>query len=726
MPSKRTRSTTVEQPDGNNSNVTDYMGPPAIKRPKNNAQSAKTSTRVTRAAQAAILSAEQPQSRATSTRHNTRLHDFEEDDDDGSIHVAFNKVSSAVNEARFGRTRASKGLQPQGHQAVPNRVTEDEADEDEAIQPISKRGRPVDKKQSKQQGPSKNQQTGRKSQSRAEVVGLTIDEHTPRREMPSRENKALAQRNSSGRSAPKKRPKQQQMAKQSAVPDKDDQQDNEELASEDEEGEEDGQGTVTQIAEDSVFIDAPRPHEKLPEVKRTVNNLRGMIQTLSHPAWTGRKHWDEDPDMACSTKTAGQLIDRLRQLNDLLLASSEARYEGDADGDPEVTIDFLRGSSGKFKGLLAEITSLVDCICTQKLAAAERVGTRGINNRKRFLRDITKRLMPMLVLVLQKAYDVGRSEERGGVVHLTLNSFTIQFPLRTIGWAIRLMETLSRGLLLWPIDDEFDQSDEELDIADVARKQAKTSKREMFHKHLVSLYSSIKKAADALERQAKETERKTRREQDRRRALLEEEQYRRQAMIRGRELWARDERQRQEAERKANMQMEKFVQATQALKAMPDPLAVLWQEANVSRHPPATSQASVSNSPVSLQQPIQGTARAPPIEDDMVDERSGPSGRRVQIGLVSSNHRPQNGVPRTINGLRAARALEAWGVPRWSKAEEKRLVFGIKFDKSYNPSTFAPRLGRSIEDVARKAAELKAVYREIYTNRGDDIPAWAW
>ncbi|KAJ4393659.1 hypothetical protein N0V93_002874 [Gnomoniopsis smithogilvyi] len=740
MPLKRTRSAAVQRSNGNSSNVTDYFGPPEKKRQTRKAKPANnTSTRATRSGKSASVLVEEPQSKAASTRHNTRQQDADEDDDDGSIHVAFNQVSSAVNEARFGQPPAINGLRPEVLRVRLDGVAEDEDEiqheevheEEEALQ-IRKRGRSAKKKQTQQQEPPKNQQNGLSSRSRVQATGSTDDVHdepSSRQELRPRNKESSAHRTSSGKSAPMQTRQQQQKAKTSVTPGEDDEQD-EDSSPEDEEGEEDMRGTEMQGNEDSAFIDPPRPDEKLPEVKCAVNNLRGIIQTLSHPAWTGIKDWDDSPDMACSTKTAGELIERLRQLNDLLLESYEARYEGDADGDPEVTIGYLRRNNGKVKGLFTGITGLVDVICTRKLAAVDKLGTRGVQTKKRFLGDISQRLMPMLVLVLQKAYDVGPSEEKGRTVHLTLNSFTIQFPLRTIGWASRLMDGLSRGLLKWPIDDEFDHSDVELDIADVAKRQAKKDKRERFQKHLASLYAIIKKAANALERNAKETERKKRQEQDRQRALVEQEQYRRQTMNRERELKAKLETQREEAERKAKMQMEKFLQASQVLKSKQEPPTVLWKEAGLPRHTPAALQVHMSSSHAPLQQPSTGTKRAAAqVEDDMdffLRNNGGSSGHPSQSANVSSAHRPQHGVPRTINGLETAQAIEAWGAPRWSRAEEKRLVLKIKFDNTYNASTLAPRLGRSVEDVAKKAAELKAMYRAIYERRGDNIPAWAW
>lgn len=714
MPSKRTRSATVERPDGNSSDVTDYMGPPTTKRQKSTAQSANTSARVTRSTQAARVPAEKSQSKAASTHLKTRQEDVEDDDDDGSVHVAFNQVSSAVNKARLGQPRVTNGMQSEEREVRPNDVTEDEDGEGEVekvggqeeAMPMQKRGRRAKAKQTTQQKPLHNQQSRPANQQSR--VGLTAG--------------------SSGKSAPVQTQQPQGDPERPRMPDEDGQQDDEESDFVGgQQNEEDIQGAAAEAAEDSAFIDAPRPDEKLTEVKRAVNSLGAMIKTLSHPAWTGAKNWDENPEMACSTQTGGKLIECLRQLNDVLLESYDARYEGDADGNPAVTIDYLRRNNGKVKRLLAETTGLVDDICTRKLIAVDNLGTRGVEKRKRFLSDITKRLMPMLVLVMQKAYDVGPSEEKGNVVHLTLNPFTIQFLLRTVGWASRLMVALSRGLVQWPIDDEFDHSDEDLDIVEVARKQGKIKKREMFVKQLASLYSAVTKAADILERQAREAGRKARQEQDRQR----EEQLRRQARIRGRELWAKNERERQEAEQRTRLQMEKFAQASQDLKSTPNPLAELWKQANQLLYAPATSQASAPN--ISLPSPRQSKAKEraiPQIDNDddvfgLNDNEDHQFDIPVRKEPISSNHRIQDGVPRTINGLRTVQAREAWGAPRWTKEEEKRLLLRIRLDRSYNSSTMAPRLGRSSEDVARKAAELKAAYRAIYTKRGADIPAWA-
>lgn len=746
MPVKRTRSAASKQPDGSSSNVTDYLGPPATKRQRRNVQSEIIASKVTRSAHAASLSANESQHIAASARHRTRQQDVEEDDDDDVVRVPFKKLISVVNGVRFGPSRTRGGMQPKERQDGLETVAEDEdvsdagegEDENEGAgetPPSRSHGQPVKAKHTGQQEASEDQNIGPKTRSRAKAVGLVDNENASRSESrPQRKEQAAGRAKSVKSSSVQTRQQgQQSRQKQPAAAAKNARGDDEDATPDDEEAEWDIQDAAAQAAEDSAFIDAPRPNEKLPAVKCAFNSLGGMIKTLNHPAWTGVKNWDANPDMACSTKPAGTLIECFQQINDLLLESYDARYEGNADGDPEVTINYLRSKSEQLKSLFADTTKLVDQICTRELATIDNIGSRAVQRRKLLLGDITKRLMPMLVLVLQKAYDVGPSEEKRGVTHLTLNSFTIQFPLRAIGWATRLMEALSRGLKEWPIDDEFGQSDEELDIAEVAKKQAKTQKRELFRKSLASLYSSVKQAANALEIQARETVRKARQGQDRQRATLEQEQYKRQVMIRQRELWAKAERERQEDKRKAKIQMERFARASQALRSIPNPLTELWKEANPNNGH-GHSQTTASNVPAPLHERSSGTGRAgaiPQVESDMdfflnMDTADQMLDRPVQLGLVTSGHRTENGRPRTINGLQSTRTLEAWGAPRWSKAEEKRLVLRIKFDKTYNPSTLAPTLGRSAEDIARKAAELKAAYRAIYERRGTGVPVWAW
>lgn len=743
MPARRTRSAASEQPDGNSSKVTDYLGPPATKRQKRSAEPANTSSRVTRSARAASMSVGESQSKAASTQHYTRQQNIEEDDDDDAVHVPFNKISSAVNEARFGPSRARGRVRVKNRQQGLNGVPEDEDEsgaEDgqhgnigsEETLPARKYRQPVKATRIRRQGTSEDQHVGPKTRSRVKVLHRVDDVNASPSEPHPQSEEQAAGGASRGRSSLSQTKRQPTKEMELVAPNEDAQPDDEDAASEDDEANGGIQGAAARAAEDSAFIDAPRPDERLPGVKCTFKSLRGMIKTLSHPAWTGKKDWDDDPDMTSSSRTAGDLMERLRLLNDLLVESYEARYEGDADGDPEVTIDYLRRHNDKIKSLFADTTELVDQICTQKLVNEDNIGTRAVQTRKRLLRDITKRLMPMLVLVLQKAYDVGPSEEKKGVVHLTLNSYTIQFPLRIIGWGTRLMEALSRGLKQWPIDDEFDQSDEELDIAEVAKRQAKNKARELFQEHLASLYLGVKKAANALETQANESASKARQEQHRQRAMHEEERRRRQAMIRGRELWAKAKRERQEDERKAQIQMERFARASQALRSLQDPLAEMWKEANLLNNGHARSQAGVDVPAPVHQRPkdverVRSIPRVEGVEDyflnmDKADQLSNNPG---QIDPAFSKRRPENGRPRTINGLQNTRILEAWGAPRWSKEEEKKLVLKIKFDKTYNPSTLAPTLGRSAEDIGRKAAELKAVYRAIYTKRGTDIPVWA-
>ena len=53
------------------------------------------------------------------------------------------------------------------------------------------------------------------------------------------------------------------------------------------------------------------------------------------------------------------------------------------------------------------------------------------------------------------------------------------------------------------------------------------------------------------------------------------------------------------------------------------------------------------------------------------------------------------------------------------------MIMAIRYKRNFDVVLMAQKLQRSEEDVARKAAFLKQGYREAYTQRGVEIPAWA-
>lgn len=768
MPPKRTRSA-AQEPDGNSSNVTDYLGPYESKRLKRGNQTANSSGPATRGAAAVINQRFKPQQKAAPTRRQRRerrVDPVEDDDDEGSIHVNFPQISSVVNEARQGRLRTVNGLHSDenregiSHGTAANQDLEaenegsdqdledreggedqeeeedqdDGEDEGEEIQvnptfevpKPPRRGRPPKPKQHAQ--PSQQARMENRTQAAAGASRHDPHEFQPNppaqtlrsQQRTATRNGALEEPQAPRRRERRGRPRNQDKSaapSEPVAPVQIDEQDAEASDSE----EEDGQDDEGHAVNDSAFIEAPPlgQYKKLQEVHTTINSLGGIEATLGNAAWTGLGKRALKFEARCKSSMGRVLMEIADELHDIFVEAIDARNNvGSAEGAYEATIAYLSDQNGNIKRQFAGITELLGKICTEGLAPGENMAGPVVRARKRLLRDIARRLIPMFVLLIRQACNIVPSTPARGMIHFTFTSFTLQFPLRIIGWTERLEQALTRGLELWPIDAEF-AKEGELDEEEFKLKRGKTEARSIFRRQLWALFSKVKeteRTVPHLVRQAAQQK--------------HQEENQRNKDIQQRQLWDAEQRQKFEDDQRKAKQHEAFCISTQALNNRPDPMKQLWDQAEEARRKLCEDrQAAVSNGST------QGRAHDPRAngwavsqgvrfdddDDPFVsnpDQNARSSGQ--QNGLSTSNHSA-----RPFQARPPPTASYARNGPDWTREEEKILIKSIRGTQDYDPDVMAGRLNRSRIDVSTKAVSLKTKYREIYAERGDVIPEWA-
>lgn len=181
-----------------------------------------------------------------------------------------------------------------------------------------------------------------------------------------------------------------------------------------------------------------------------------------------------------------------------------------------------------------------------------------------------------------------------------------------------------------------------------------------------------------------------------------------------------ERRAEEEAERRAAQQFAHSARATQALRNFKDPLAEKMARYN------AASQLSASYPPATKPQRSNGKDRAVQQDEDDEDPFANSDGgfpSPVHNGRGSHNRYARNGVSGP-KASRTAAAASSQPSDAWSKEDEIDLIKAVR-KEDYNLYDMANRLERSAADVATKAASIKARYRMIYRNRGENIPEWA-
>lgn len=757
MASKRTRSAAQQlQLEGDSSDVTDYLGSYASKKQKhgneNPAPKANTSARVTRSSVAAHVLPEEPKQQTVPTRRQTRQQrvnadkdensEDEDDDDDGPVHLDHNQISSAINQARRGAQRTINGLRAGKVQldtlsakvsgedgSRQDQENEEDAEVNSTTKAPSRRRRGRPSKSDSKQNVKPNLQSQSNTRPQAEAKASTNDTSqipdTPARAVQPQRGGPTRNGATESQATPRRQDRQRLQSVQTkpvaSAALAHDEQGGEVSNSEGGDSREEESEVDPSAFEDSAFIEAPQPDKELFEIEIIINSFGGITKALGHPAWTGRKNPTADFELRCETSSGRALKKCIMKLNALLVQAIAARSE-EKDAEPayEMTTDYLRDHSADVEKYIAGIAEVVNKICSEKLAPKEDLTAREVRARKSLLRDVSQRLVPASMLIVKQACDIGPSIAKKSKIHLIINSFTLQFLLRSVGWTKRLVEALTRGLENWPIDDELTKSEEELDYDEGKLKYGNKESREEVKKKIMALSTVAKEAARTLVDQETQAMKKK-----------HQEQLRLKRMIRQRELWtAEQHRKTQEVQQRAK-RWQAFCASIEGLRSAPDLMKQKWDRAEESHRQFAASQASMPSDAVpSSAHGYKGkgadVSHGTPFNDDedpfAIEDDD-------QLALVADRTRyasgMENGVPSSGHGSQPARAVGGWHGLDWTKAEEQALLRSIRYDGNYNPASLAWELNRSEHDVARKAALFKSTYRKIYSGRGADIPHWA-
>lgn len=466
-----------------------------------------------------------------------------------------------------------------------------------------------------------------------------------------------------------------------------------------------------QVAEDMAFVEAPQQGEETETVQVVINSMGGIFKTLQQPAWTNSTHWDrdfasedkDDGQKLCKTRSGKDLMEETQGLNNIL-EEATGRPESSED-DHEITsaaIEYLRTRSADVRQHLIRMDKIVDGICRRKLRPVPHAGgsqtkAQAVKKRKAMLRDLSQRLIPMLMITVKKACDICPSEDNRSRTTLHLDCFRLQFFLGPLGWAERLHKALERC-----VSEDSRTGDDDPDEGG-SKAQERKEASDTFGRQLNSLRSACRKAERAIQDKAAHAERREREAENKR--LNRERQNEQQ-----REREAEEKREAEEQKRRDERQMDAFIQSTHALRSR-DPLKELWVQSQ-ERLPERFRATSTVRAAQGGNLGVHGQSSA-----GAARPRGGPS-RTAQAQPVYQSDDP------FLDNYRA-NPEQATDTNEPLSREEKILIKAIRYEKNYDVVSMAQKLGRSEDEVAQMAGFLKQAYREYYREKGAEIPAWA-
>ncbi|ROW03514.1 hypothetical protein VSDG_01364 [Cytospora chrysosperma] len=786
MPSKRALRSAVaaQQEQLDASAKEDYLGQFPAKRAKTNAgakgrkQGTKATevllsgraSRATRRAAAKHSNTEQPEDPTGSTRSGKRERmigaeeeedDVNGDDDDDDDYqeeeggVSHDLMARTINQGRHGPQRTINGIAARHYEQSQDQNEEESEEGEEGEEQIGEDDheeglhmiRPPEESRGRGPGTVRDGHGGASMPNRVNTGPATRSKglldtlyefNSPSPEKTQTHQRVAARRGAKNKeTAPRRcnRPttSQPRQPVQNQVPRE------ESAASSEREGEARGD-TRVDAAEVSAFIEAPQPHEKLVLVEVNMNSMGGIFKTLKHQAWTSRSDWnlsfeaddksDGDPT-ACKTTSGKTLMKAAVSLKRLLENAIHAWQESEETGNDDIraSTEYLRGKGADAKRCLAGIDRAVERICAEELAppppaADEESAKRAVQTRRRLLCEISRRLIPMLVLIVNKTCGLALSEGQSKVT-VYFNHFTFQFFLRTISWTTRLHNALSRGLEQWPYEPEFKKNATDLDEKERKAKQGKMEARRVFSEQLSKLHYAAKHAERTIQEAA------ARKVENQRR-----EAYRRRAEEQARLARAAHERKEEEKRQRDAALYAHCARHSQSLMNMPDPEQERWLRDEAARKRAIRDAFTQNNGPGRASQESQGYRKSGMVQVGIGPPRVGPS-RNTRIEEDPNDWDPFAESPpfrnRTTPSIQytqdrpnssGIRHRPSQANRPWAYKEEKALVKAIRYDGTYNVVSMAARLGRSEGDVERRVLSLLQGYRARYTERAEEIPAW--
>ncbi|KAJ3519167.1 hypothetical protein NM208_g14232 [Fusarium decemcellulare] len=370
------------------------------------------------------------------------------------------------------------------------------------------------------------------------------EEESPQKEMQEQEEKS--------NTATEATSKRKQSQPQSTQPRPTENEEEPETEDEDEDVPESDQapdGSESEAHEDSLFIDPSGEDEATIRVKIHGRMVQKLFTLMTFSAWTGKRKWAEDvrvkvhesePDRR--KKPAGRSEALMFDLYDLWGLCSEIPRAPHFERQHA----YQREKAGAFKKSISTISYHVEryaSYITTRMESSE-TNSEEVKNGRIVVKQLYRRIIPMLVFILKQAFLAGCDESSGEDADAVkqngeFTKYILQLLERTTGWIKRLGHVMLGWLELHP-PKLASQSI-------VARDRARNI--QAYRQKLIADTGSLQKALeDALKKHgelAKAPERDRREREKRERALREREEQ---------------EKKLREAQ---DLQMQRFILSTQ-------------------------------------------------------------------------------------------------------------------------------------------------------------------
>ncbi|KAF5619216.1 uncharacterized protein FTJAE_11986 [Fusarium tjaetaba] len=323
--------------------------------------------------------------------------------------------------------------------------------------------------------------------------------------------------------------------------DQDGEYENEDIDSDDNEPAAEHELDISDLTEDSLLLDEPPSGSQTALLTPTAwvkrDTVKKLLTGITKSGWMNGRKWKEG--ILALAKIASEALEedgrvRSRLILGKLHSLHELCKEIPSSSNSQ-QLEYFREHTAQLSSLYTTLRVAIDEFISSINTIMEQGDAKQVGQGFQYVTKLHRRIIPMLVLVLERIFEAGRPDEKAEKGEFTV--YTLEPLERTAGWIQRLSHVVESWYELYPPRRERDQSEKSKEDRRVFRE---TTKR---------LKASLEKAReriDAIKRAP--IERKRNMEKD-------------EAIRREREADAQRRREIQD------MQMQRFLQSMQKVES---------------------------------------------------------------------------------------------------------------------------------------------------------------
>ncbi|KAF5574483.1 hypothetical protein FPANT_11743 [Fusarium pseudoanthophilum] len=262
--------------------------------------------------------------------------------------------------------------------------------------------------------------------------------------------------------------------------DQDGEYENEDIDSDDNEPAAEHELVISDLTEDSLLLDEPPSGSQTALLTPTAwvkrDTVQKLVRTTAYSGWMNGRKWKDD--ILALAKIASEALEvngrvRSRLILGKLHSLHELCNEIPSSSNSQ-QLEYFREHTAQLSSLYTTLRVAIDEFISSINRIMEQGDAKQVGQGFQYVIKLHKRIIPMLVLVLDRIFEAGRPDESAEKGEFTV--YTLEPLERTAGWIQRLSQVVESWYELYPPRRQRDQSEKSKKHRRVFRETTKRLK----------------------------------------------------------------------------------------------------------------------------------------------------------------------------------------------------------------------------------------------------------